>query len=487
MSHIFITEESFGGNAVKFRELNPEIEAMMFNHEGVPGIIIPDSWLERPVNMGVVGTERVTGRLSDSSPTGINGICSVSLEIAPDEPTEERAPSPARGGRPIRSTVIDKAPVPMDGEFSCEVSSWEGQMDKDFVRESVAKILIPEIRDNVKIVVPHGYGFVRADFKGRFAGLFLAIWSGPIHQTERCPDTAWGINIRCKDNIFSYHSNGSNIPIIDPGTDTVLGEINDRILYMYSDFIHTEDESQRYIIIRFLEEAVIAMKAGAAMSEVGKDRFDKWKAEARDGKLARLEEDLSSAKHKEQEHRKCCEEYASTVKRTLMEIEAEKVSRKTSVADSDDWELIKKLPAVKTISAIADFLVVHTNEIICTDNRCGSRYRMGEYAIIIPKDCGKDINICSNTSTNKEVSDGYGSPHPHVCPDEKVPCLGNLKKSVAEARKDGDYFFLVQMLIVFLESYNQPGHYTSIRDWKLLEKGEEYEKYKESDGEYEDE
>jgi len=86
----------------------------------------------------------------------------------------------------------------------------------------------------------------------------------------------------------------------------------------------------------------------------------------------------------------------------------------------------------------------------------GCEYELGQYVITISFQ-ESDIRI------ENLVESGRDYDHPHV--SNGVPCLGNLTVGVSKLLAEVDYAGLLQVLVQFLESYNDGNPYLKIEHW----------------------
>ncbi len=118
--------------------------------------------------------------------------------------------------------------------------------------------------------------------------------------------------------------------------------------------------------------------------------------------------------------------------------------------------LIRMVPRVLSgVSYTPGSLKVITNPIAIDYE--GMEYEMGQYLIIIEFGA-PELRIRNLYSSAMEF------PHPHVNTDG-VPCLGNLAPGINKLLTESDYLGLVEVLLQFLNSYNEDNPYLKIEHW----------------------
>ncbi|MBI2633592.1 MAG: hypothetical protein HYW78_04400 [Parcubacteria group bacterium] len=122
---------------------------------------------------------------------------------------------------------------------------------------------------------------------------------------------------------------------------------------------------------------------------------------------------------------------------------------------ADEYEKLLTVPHIRTVDIKNGVLIAYTDTI--TIEYDGKIYTIGEFRIEIKL----NGSIKIDNLTNKR--DGYN--HPHVS-GEGNPCLGNIAESIAKLIARYEFSFAMQLLVQYLETYNNGSPVHQISYWK---------------------
>jgi hypothetical protein len=217
--------------------------------------------------------------------------------------------------------------------------------------------------------------------------------------------------------------------------NTLYGPIFDQALPMvaeYIDYYDYLDESKQYAAYRVEAEKIHIYDLNRSI------KTNNMNIEAKSQELI----DLYRKNDDLRRQVEAKEQYTNTLRRVKFQ---------------DEFRaLMKMVPReLESVDYYPDQLHVRTNPI----NICfyGNDYALGKYLIT--------YNFRSHELYIKptiEIDLEY--PHPHLSSDG-VPCLGNLGPGVSKLMADGDLVGLVQVMLLFLKSYNPENPYLKIEHW----------------------
>ena len=123
------------------------------------------------------------------------------------------------------------------------------------------------------------------------------------------------------------------------------------------------------------------------------------------------------------------------------------------------FDTIRAFPGLSEATATSDHLRVFTENI--TIRHEDATYNIGEFEMRIPFNSSDQILLINRT---RKIG---GFDHPHV--NEGKPCWGNTKSIVSSLLGTGRMLDLIQLLLVYLNSYSDENPHYKIENWPTID------------------
>lgn len=294
-------------------------------------------------------------------------------------------------------------------------------------------------RIGTDIDVTHGnYSQVEPDNDHKF---HVIVAGGPEKEKlQTVPNSIFGHGFASSQkDVFIPSPNGE--PIVDPETGFVVGELQERNLFIFEDLIRRGTLRDVALLTRFLLEVRKIIISGADQDSVSRHfardcagLYESARGLTADPAL------LSTAR---QELRKMLIQAGKDEKYYYQpEPGADQLG--------EEFDQILKIPKVTDLEVTSNSLVVHTRTIYCTRPDNGVKYEIGAFKITISL---KDGTINWKNQT-RQIPGGSGYMHaPHVNSEGRA-CLGNTQGVFPDLIAKRELVSAVLLAIAFVESVN---------------------------------
>jgi len=346
-----------------------------------------------------------------------------------------------------------------EDKFSVSIEKWNGENSNSF-KKLAQEILVPVIKRNVVISVPHGET-KKPIADGRFR---VWIWSSPSgSHNQSTPKEMWGVRVDCADNSFA--PSGEGVAITDLNGWPAAELIEETNLYIHHDICHHGTDRELEIFRHILEETVIELTVSPEeKAERQKKLAEKKRERARQAyaqecsarlqkSLAELENKISNGNAKMRELQQSIVNTIRSVKESQLQLEHLASYRgKTHELYGQEFDKLLTVKGVRDVNISSGIITVFTDILHCVDPRTDRRHEIGAFRIEIYTDGSNDGVHWYNLT---RLVEGYKAEMqaPHVFPDGKA-CLGSAQEVFPELIANYEFAAVAMLAIQFIESVN---------------------------------
>ena len=352
--------------------------------------------------------------------------------------------------------------------FSAKIVSWNGDYNKENCKKAVNEILVPVLKTNVNIVVPHGNMNKPANKE-----FTIHFWSSPENTSEgaervKASTKMWGFELPCKDpgENLCFPELESGFSIMQSPEGDYVACMDKHNLYIFSDLCHTGHSNEDKIFREILKTTVGLYTD--AIKPVSPEELRKRKEAMNLANqknyvklcLERINADRKQLAQEIIEHTKKLEQNRTE----MLGISAKlgKAQRSLNFLPeagdefvkqfSAEWDALLKVPKVIKVACNQTEMVVFTDTIYVQHSKTHNFHRIGKFKITISTNPTDGRIRFTNLEGRK--SGGMGNMNaPHVFEDGHA-CFGNVDQTIRELMRKYEYAALVQILIVFLSQAN---------------------------------
>lgn len=131
------------------------------------------------------------------------------------------------------------------------VARWRGCQKAASFKSVTEEILLPYLKKNIIIDVPHNWPTKLADD----GCLHILLWSSPVGWSNIIPpQKIWGVSVPCRDKSMLFSNNG--FLITDNISGYKIGELLRNCLYIYHDICHVGTKSEVVLYQKILEKSL---------------------------------------------------------------------------------------------------------------------------------------------------------------------------------------------------------------------------------------
>jgi hypothetical protein len=360
--------------------------------------------------------------------------------------------------RPV--LVFNKVAPEINHKVSTE--DWNGEGDRRSYAKLVREILVPVVKKDVIIRVPHGD--VCEVQSNRY--FHINIWSAPERGefNEKPPEKIWGIKVNMRDSGPKPSETG--IVVYDEETGWAVGELIGDNLYIHHDLCHSGTKEEFQIFSRLLQEiALVYQLTPEQIEERKKAQFEKKKLRSRQEYIRECAKRLEKIRQGSVEKLERGKEEIHNLQRKLTQkiLEMKGLERKldqvSKAREAEEKEWSKEYDSILAVDGVKEIFVrngiirvIVEHVYITHENYEGKFLDIGEMEIKIFTDGSNGGVAFENlTRRGKGSMKGYNIIHPHVRSSGEA-CWGNISENVAELIGMLEYSALIQLCIEFLHT-----------------------------------
>lgn len=345
--------------------------------------------------------------------------------------------------------------------FEVKIENWDGK-DSNAFKKITERILLPIIKKNITISVPHGCTISPKTGDDHF---YIWIWSSPEGKRyDSVPEKMWERNVACRDDGFL--PSGQGISIEDKDTGWTVAEIVGDNLYIHHDICHYGKDSEKEIFSIILEKVVEELTLSEEEKEEKvKERIQKSLELSRKLYIKecskRFQKTLQYTKEKISGGESAVKKLQKDLVRNIREVvEAYKRLNQLQLCENSELdEYGLEFDKLRTVKGVKDVLVgdgvikIFTNTLYCTDPRTNILHEIGTFRIEIYTDGSGDAVRWFNLTRQVRGYDDRKMQAPHVFPEGKA-CMGNTKEIFPELIANYEFAAVAMVAIQFVESVN---------------------------------
>lgn len=302
--------------------------------------------------------------------------------------------------------------------------------------------------DRLDIIFKSGLSALRKTTReGRTGWTHLGVCSVPsIHRYVTTQSTQDSIKISYDDNILGEYL---------PKSNTIH-------LWFDSQFGSAMDKAITYIINNIGD----ALKPGSKSREENlarakKNRIINILSGDNERSIQALRTQIERTRRDSAEHLKNFEKSLKNVQNLEMQFIKAKENSNTEAEIAREYERLKSIDKVEFVSVDRNYLVVYTNEIICTNPKSKTRHLIGRCKIMFDPSSPQAVNV-----KNLDRRVGYHD-HPHI--QNTRPCMGNFGEILRPLMENGHFAAAVGAVLSYLETCNPEDQWgATIVNWPVI-------------------
>jgi len=375
-------------------------------------------------------------------------------------PTNEDLGEEIPEGRKIEFLALmnpDNSPAHHDVDprerFTVDINSWNSPAPEKFksrIKEIFEERLMPVVRKNIGITVPHA---VKASTVTEGNTFIVHVWSSPVSAPDHgyvVPPQMWGIPVPCVDgSSLGIWADGN--PVITEEGDEVAA-FDEYNLYIYFDAVETGSESEVAILEKIAESVATQLRDGLEYD------LDKVKTSYIKQCGKRVEMQKKNLKKQMTDLETRATELQQEMVRTLREHKEARVRVETFDKHSDDinkmlseeFDALTEMPKIERVEYRGNSLAVHTKTLFCTDPRTDKVHEIGAFKLVIDELRG-DVYFYNKTRKINAYKAQMNGPH--LFPDGRA-CLGNMTKVFPQLISSYEWSAAINMALSFIEHVN---------------------------------
>lgn len=340
-------------------------------------------------------------------------------------------------------------------EFNVTIhENYDGHHQITF-KEMIQKTLIPILRQNILLSVPHGFAqerFTENDFE-------IHIWSSKIgERNTKPPKKIFDIPVSCRDLAFT-DSGLESKKITSDGW--VVGELFDNTLYIHHDVCHTGDDDELKLFQKILDEVKQVYNTPERREYLKSleykrnlDNFVSLCVSKQLNSMKKMKNAFEDMNYEVDEYRKKLSQ--SIEKREELRRKMDSLKPTIDLNGGKfqtQYNQLMKLDNVKKIRFPEQGkLLVYTEVLDCVDPRTNKLHEIGAFKITIDMN-NRDVRWKNMTRLVKNAYNSEGMQAPHIFKDGHA-CYGNIEETFAECLAKQDFYSIVILSIKFIQSVN---------------------------------
>jgi hypothetical protein len=304
----------------------------------------------------------------------------------------------------------------------------------------------------------------------------IHLWSSPSGQRRRTPpQNIYGLAVDCREK--SYGPLNQGIPLFDKESEYAIGEIFEQNLYIHHDAINSGSDNE-YALLR-----AILLAAAPDLTLSTSERAQRIKDRHKEGRTRSRQLYVKACGKRIQELVEATR--ASLAKRLnqLSEIQKQALSlirldnfggkaldavesRRQFKADFEaEFEAIKAIDRVKSVSASQNLVMVKT-DLLCAQNpQTGQTHEIGEFLIVIDLRGGRKTVRWFNSSRRiNGVRAGMNAPTVYA---DGTPVINEIQETMIELVARLQLSIVVELAIQFVETINNDLPGARVVDWPV--------------------
>lgn len=336
------------------------------------------------------------------------------------------------------------ANAPESNTFEINISHWDGSDSNiEPFKKAVEDILIPVIKKNVIMTVPHSQ--MMEPFNDEFYHIHL--WSGPTPRGSRNRDrnTIFGIPVACPSTYGHYEGVGE--PIMDD--DYLVALVMEDNLYINHDIVHTGERTEIRIFKEILKRAVKLIKEET--SDDIQEKFIKncssgflGKVIAETEKIKNYRENLSEIKS----HLISRSRELFSSERTLLNLQD--ISTKQKKVLTKEFQKLSEIKEIESMTMSLGSLKVKTIPLTCKNPHTKLIYDLGQFVINIQ--FNGSFKIQNITKTVNIKGEPWMAP---VVGKNGTLKVDKINLAIPELAASYKYSDLIRMIINCLSIYDK--------------------------------
>ncbi|MBP9091246.1 hypothetical protein KBI23_09465 [bacterium] len=274
--------------------------------------------------------------------------------------------------------------------------------------------------------------------------LIIKFCSAPMETRRvRMPNYYWNSKAPDQSSVFSPSPLG--VPIVT-AEGYAVGELVGRVLYVYSELIHSGTKDEALLWATFLLEArrLILQLSEPGASEAALEEMFAWECT----RQFKLQEERSPPPVAQLNGD--CEAFASSLRASIF---SQRVMYEQMAAPwlglGEEFDAIMAIPKILDVTVKDNQVIVTTKTLYCKDPRDNVNHEIGPFKIVIPASSSDGLRWYNQGTFSRP----NGMNAPHVDAEGKA-CLGNMKEVFSQLLSARQYAAVVEAAIAFVEAVN---------------------------------
>lgn len=332
-----------------------------------------------------------------------------------------------------------------------KIKNWNGENKSEFA-SVLKRELLPIVKKNIILSTPHGENqkVINDD------NFYVWIWSAPKGEREdSAPKKIWGIDVDCRDVVFSPLNYGY---VIYDDNNYPVAELIQNNLYIFHDLCHNGTKNEidifRKLLKAVIEELALSPEERSKRdAESNRDKYIKecthrLKKEIEDSQIR-----IVNGEKEIKEHQKQIVKNIRLIK-TAQKFLDSLISCKNQEKEKYglEYDNLCKVKKVIDVKVAKNKVAVYTDVLYCTDPRTELVHEIGKFKIDI---YSKIENSCVRWYNLTRRVEGYREEMsaPHIFSDGKA-CLGSAEEIFPELIANYEFAVAAMIAIQFVETVN---------------------------------
>lgn len=334
-----------------------------------------------------------------------------------------------------------------------------GSIDRTEWPKALKSVLIPVIKRDILIEVPHGeFGAIQHN---TVENLFkIHVWGSPEPRVDgtpsyRPPTVLWGRRLPTTDSMdASPWTEGVNVVSPESPADKPIACFDENNLYIYADLVHRDSPEEVFIfteIIKYVAEHYAEAKAKVADPSVLRNSYVALVEKRKTLQVRELTNELEGVRNRMLELNREVVQQIREEKRVLKDL---------SVLDSDDayntarftaeYDRLLANPLIDMVRIVNGNLIVRTKTLCVTDPRTSIEHEVGRMQIQLDI---KRYNVVV-TNLDRQIHGLQSNMHgPHVFANGRM-CLGNMEEVLPKLVAGYQLADAIELVVAILQTCN---------------------------------